>query len=154
MATSTNAAAIPAAQLRDPATPWIVERLYVRLVWLVNLLFPGPVRLAEPLTDGARARASARPPVVLVYGMGCSAITWDTWRRSLLEDGFRVHVVDLPRNNMGAARDGARVLAAEVEAIRADHGCDQVQLVGFSFGGTSVARSCSSWMAATRSNDS
>ncbi len=132
---STTARAIPAAKLRDPATPWIIERLYVRMVWLVNVLFPGPHRLAAAHDDTARASAADRPPVVLVYGMGCSTNTWDTWRRSLEADGFHVHVVELPRNNMGSARDGARTLATEIDAIRARHGCDQVQLVGFSFGG-------------------
>jgi triacylglycerol lipase len=130
-----NAHALPATQLRDPATPWIIERLYVRIVWLVNRIFPGPERLAAPFDDAARASAAARPPIVLVYGMGCSANTWDTWRRSLVEDGFWVHVIELPRNNMGSARDGAAALAAEIDAVRAEHGCDQVQLVGFSFGG-------------------
>lgn len=132
----SNAHALPVATPRDPATPWIVERLYVHLVALVNRLFPGPQRLAAPFDDAARVQAAERPPVVLVYGMGCSAATWDTWRRSLTEDGFRVHVLDLPRNNMGSARDAARALATDIEAIRAERGgCEQVQLVGFSFGG-------------------
>lgn len=131
----SNAHALPAALARDSGMPWIVERMYVRVVWLVNRLFPGPRRLAEPLDAEDRATAATRPPVVLVHGMGCSPITWDTWRRSLLEDGFAVHVVDLPRNNMGSARDAARSLQRDVAAIRAEHGCDKVQLVGFSFGG-------------------
>lgn len=131
----SNAHVLSAPALRDPATPWLVERLYVHLVSLVNRLFPGPRRLAEPHDDAARATAAARPPIVLVYGMGCTTRTWDTWHRSLVEDGFRVHVIDLPRNNMGSARDGARSLARDIDAVRAEHGCERVQLVGFSFGG-------------------
>lgn len=131
----STAHALPVAGRRDSAMPWLVERLYVRIVWLVNVLFPGPARLAQPLDDDARAVAAARPPIVLVYGMGCSRSTWNTWQRSLVEDGFRVHVIDVPRNNMGSAHDGAHALAQEVAAITRGHGCAQVQLVGFSFGG-------------------
>ncbi len=132
---SAGARASVSSVVHAASRPRAFERIYAGVVQLVHALFPGHQRLADALDQSERTAASQRPPVVLVYGLGCSHVTWDTWRRSLDEDGFRVHVVDLPGNGMRCAREAAASLAEQIASVRTEHGCDLVQVVGFSFGG-------------------
>lgn len=112
----------------------LVRGVLVHGMELFEHAFPMPARLGMPLAPGRGARRDA-DPVVLVSGFANTPTGWDEWRRSLVADGFDVHVFDMPSRGLGDMRVSARQLAAFVEEVRRRTGRRRVDLVGFSEGG-------------------
>ena len=112
----------------------LVRGVLVHGLELIEHAFPMPARLGVPVIPGRGARRDA-DPIILVSGFGNTPMGWDEWRRSLVADGFDVHVFDMPSDGLGDMRDSARALAAYIEEVRRRTGRRKVDLVGFSEGG-------------------
>ena len=112
----------------------LVRGVLVHGLELIEHAFPMPARLGVPLIPGRGARHDA-DPIVLVSGFANSPMGWDEWRRSLVADGFDVHVFDMPSRGLGDMRESARLLAEYIEQVRRRTGRRTVDIIGFSEGG-------------------
>lgn len=90
--------------------------------------------VGRPLAAVA-TRQVRRNPVVLVGGYGTGPDIWSVWRRSLVRDGFDVHVFNVPGNALGDTWRDARALGGFVDEVRAATGAAKVDLIGYSKGG-------------------
>ncbi len=99
-------------------------------------------------TDGCRLAvdcqgAADAPVVMLVHGLGFSRRAWREQTEVLLAAGYRVLSFDLRGfGGSDAQAEGYDVatLAADLEAVRSDGGCQAVHLVGHSMGGMVALR--------------
>ncbi len=83
------------------------------------------------------------PVVMLVHGLGFSRRAWREQSSVLIGAGYRVSSFDL--RGFGGSDAPARgydveTLAADLEAVRSDAGCQAVHLVGHSMGGMVALR--------------
>lgn len=96
--------------------------------------------VADATLDGAPEPAAAcddsRPPLVMVHGLLASGDTWGPHAQRFASNGHcadRYHAFDW--NTLDRQADHAGALDAFIDAARARHGAEQVDLMGHSAGG-------------------
>lgn len=92
---------------------------------------------SAPTPDVALPSCDAtHPPLVMAHGLLASGDTWSAHVRRFVANGEcadRFHAFDW--NTLDRGRDHAADLDAFIEAVRAQHGVEQVDLMGHSAGG-------------------
>lgn len=119
-----------------------VRRAYLCFVMVLENGIPGVVAARRFLVrHSGTPRARVDLPVILVPGFANSPRVFRDWVRMLREDGCDVHVHENPKRGCHDLMEGARALAARIEAILEATGASAVHVVGYSAGGV-VARAC------------
>lgn len=88
----------------------------------------------EGVTVAARA-ASGADHVVLVAGYSSIPEYLHPLQRTLIADGYAVHIATIPQNGLGDARTAADLIPGLVDAIRTTDRDAAIHLVGHSRGG-------------------
>lgn len=109
---------------------WVVETLHS----IGSFLLMQPLMAGRPLVPSAPSTSPQRIPVMLVHGYFCNQAVWRPLARRLSERGHALQGVNLEPTFGPIEHYGAQI-AAQVHALRARTGAQQVALVCHSMGG-------------------